>query len=63
MDRVTVLKIALALAGVGLFAYGVRSEDTIVRWVGVGCVIAAFLLRFGVKDLPSRSPIEQRHTE
>ena len=22
-----------------------------------------FLLRFGVKDLPSRSPIEQRHTE
>lgn len=52
MDRVTVLKIALALAGVGLFAYGVRSEDTIVRWVGVGCVIAAFLLRFVKKRVP-----------
>jgi hypothetical protein len=52
MDRVTVLKIAFALAGVGLFAYGVRSEDTIVRWVGVGCVIAAFLLRFVKKRVP-----------
>ena len=52
MDRVTVLKIALALAGVGLFAYGVRSDDTIVRWVGIGCVIAAFLLRFFKKRVP-----------
>ena len=46
MDRVTVLKIAFALAGVGIFAYGVRSEDSVVRWVGIAFVIAAFLLRF-----------------
>ena len=52
MDRITVLKIAFALAGVGLFAYGVRSEDTVFRWVGIGCVIAAFLLRFVRKRVP-----------
>ena len=52
MDRVTVLKIALALAGVGLFAYGVRADDSIVRWVGIACVVAAFLLRFFKKRVP-----------
>ena len=46
MDRVTVAKVAFALAGVGTFAYGVRSEDTIIRWVGIGFVVLAFLLRF-----------------
>ena len=52
MDRITVLKIALALAGVGIFAFGVRSDDPIVRWVGIACVIAAFLLRFVKKRVP-----------
>jgi hypothetical protein len=51
VDRVTVLKIACALAGVGIFAYGVRAEDAVVRWVGIALVIAAFLLRF-VKKRP-----------
>ena len=46
MDRLAVLKIALALAGVGIFGYGVQSEDATVRWVGIACVVAAFLLRF-----------------
>ena len=52
MDRITVLKIALALAGVGIFAYGVRGDDPIVRWVGIACVVAAFLLRFVKKRVP-----------
>ena len=52
MEHVTVLKIACALAGVGIFAYGVRSEDAIVRWVGIAFVIAAFLLRFVKKRVP-----------
>ena len=52
MDRITVLKIALALAGVGIFAFGVRSDDGIVRWVGIACVVAAFLLRFVKKRVP-----------
>ena len=52
MERVTVLKIACALAGVGIFAYGVRAEDAIIRWVGIGFVILAFLLRFVKKRVP-----------
>ena len=52
MDRITVTKIALALAGVGMFAYGVRSEDTVVRWIGIGLVVVAFLLRFFKRTKP-----------
>jgi Na+(H+)/acetate symporter ActP len=52
VDRLTVLKIACALAGVGIFAWGVRSEDNIIRWVGIAFVIAAFLLRFARKRVP-----------
>lgn len=51
MDRVTVAKIALALAGVGTFAYGIRSENTVIRWVGIGFVVLAFLLRFVKKKV------------
>ena len=56
MERVMVLKIACALAGVGIFAYGVRSEDSVVRWVGIAFVIVAFLLRFLKKRAPDESP-------
>jgi uncharacterized oligopeptide transporter (OPT) family protein len=52
MDRVTVAKIAFALAGVGIFAYGIRTEQTVVRWVGIGFVVLAFLLRFVKKRVP-----------
>ena len=51
MDRVTVAKIAFALAGVGVFAYGIRAEDTVIRWVGIGFVVLAFLLRFVKKKV------------
>ena len=51
MDRVTVAKIAFALAGVGVFAYGIRSEDLVIRWVGIGFVVLAFLLRFVKKKV------------
>ena len=46
MDRVTVAKVACALAGLGIFAYGIRTDNNVVRWVGIGLVIVAFLLRF-----------------
>ena len=56
MDRVMVVKVACALAGVGIFAYGVRSEDNVVRWVGIALVIVAFLLRFVKKRTPEELP-------
>jgi hypothetical protein len=51
-----VLKVACALAGLAIFAYGVRSEDNVVRWVGIVFVIVAFLLRFLKKRAPDESP-------
>jgi hypothetical protein len=49
MDRLTLLKVAFAFAGIGLFAFGVRTDNNVVRWVGIGFVIVAFLLRFARK--------------
>jgi Na+(H+)/acetate symporter ActP len=46
MDRLTVAKVAFAFAGIGIFAYGVRADDNVIRWVGIAFVIVAFLLRF-----------------
>ena len=52
MDRVVVLKVACALAGLAVFGYGVRSDQNVVRWVGIGLVVVAFLLRFVKKPPP-----------
>lgn len=37
---------AVALLGAVVFLYGVRIDGESVRWVGVGLVGVAFLLRF-----------------
>jgi len=49
MDRLTFAKVAFAFAGLGIFAFGVRADNNVVRWVGIGFVIVAFLLRFARK--------------
>ena len=56
MDRVLVLKMACALAGIGIFAYGARTDHATVRWVGIAFVVAAFLLRFVKKRTPDEYP-------
>jgi hypothetical protein len=56
MDRLTLAKVAFALVGLALFAYGARSEDVTVRWVGIAFVVVAFLLRFARKRDRDTSP-------
>jgi hypothetical protein len=46
MNRLTIAKLAFALSGIALFAYGARVEDGTIRWVGIAFVVVAFLLRF-----------------
>lgn len=46
MDKITILKLAFAVVGIGVFAFGVRAENDAVRWVGIAFVVVAFLLRF-----------------
>lgn len=39
-------RITLVFIGLAVFGYGLRSDLTNVRWVGVGLLAIAFLLRF-----------------
>jgi hypothetical protein len=43
---VTRVKLALTLIGLAVFAAGVRLDHSVLRWVGIGFVAAAFLTRF-----------------
>ena len=51
MSPLTVAKLALAVVGMLLFAYGIRTDSQSVRWVGIALVAAAAVLRF-VKARP-----------
>lgn len=44
-ERMTA-KLVIAVAGVAVFMTGVRLELEMVRWIGIGLVAVAFLLRF-----------------
>jgi hypothetical protein len=55
MDRVTLAKVACALVGVAIFAFGARNDDPVFRWVGIAFVVIAFLLRFVKKRAPDET--------
>ena len=46
MSGLTQAKLGLALAGLILFGYGARSDIEWLRWVGIGFLAAAAVLRF-----------------
>ena len=46
MTTFTTIKLSLALCGIALFGAGIRLESPALRWAGLGCVAAAWLLRF-----------------
>jgi hypothetical protein len=46
MSTVTAVKVALVVIGILIWAYGVRVDDRTFTWVGIGFLVAAFLLRF-----------------
>jgi len=46
MNIVSQLKLGLALAGLILWGYGVRAEINWLRWVGIGFLAAAAVMRF-----------------
>jgi predicted permease len=48
----TRIKLALAVAGLALFAAGVRLDNLTLRWIAIGIVAIAFLLRFVRPDKP-----------
>ena len=46
MTPLTATKLTLAVTGLALFGYGVRTDLVVWRWTGIACLGLAFLLRF-----------------
>jgi hypothetical protein len=52
----TVVKLVIALVGLLVFGYGVRVDDSLIRWGGVALVALAWLLRFRKPKPDDREP-------
>lgn len=46
MNPVAAAKLALALAGIVVFLFGINSGSDLLRWTGTALVVVAWLLRF-----------------
>ena len=51
MNRSTQIRLALAVIGLLAWGYGQRVDDATIRWVGIGFLAMALLLRFLPKRL------------
>ncbi|MGH7663915.1 MAG: hypothetical protein ACRENI_06415 [Gemmatimonadaceae bacterium] len=54
MTKLTAIKLTVAAVGLGVWFYGLQTDDSTMRWVGVGLLAAAVLLRF-IKDPERKS--------
>jgi hypothetical protein len=46
MTRMTTLKLALAVVGILIWLFGNQAGDDRIRWIGIGLLVVAVLLRF-----------------
>lgn len=46
MTEQVIAKLVMAGAGIAIFLMGVRTQNDLLRWIGIGLVTVAFLLRF-----------------
>lgn len=46
MGGYTMAKVALAVVAAILFGWGIRTDDSMLRWTGVGFLVVALALRF-----------------
>jgi hypothetical protein len=46
------VRFALAAIGLLLCGYGIRVDDAMIRWVGIGFLAVALLLRFAPRSRP-----------
>jgi hypothetical protein len=51
MNRVTQIKVGLFAIGIVIWGYGYATDDSNIRWIGIGFLAASLLLRF----LPKRT--------
>ena len=55
MSPLTTAKLALMLIAAILFAWGISSDNAAIRWVGIGFLFIALILRF-IKPRKPRGP-------
>jgi hypothetical protein len=55
MTRITAAKLTLALVGIGIFFTGVRLDNDVLRWIGIGCAAVAWTLRFVERGVRRRA--------
>lgn len=46
MNPITIVKLALMLIAALLLAWGVRTDDSALRWAGIAFLFIALILRF-----------------
>ncbi|MDQ6770630.1 MAG: hypothetical protein M3Z54_11665 [Gemmatimonadota bacterium] len=46
MTPVTIAKLALMLIAAVLLTWGIRTDESALRWAGIGFLFAALILRF-----------------
>lgn len=46
MTPLATWRVTIAIAGLVVFGYGVRTANNTIRWVGIACLVVAFALRF-----------------
>ncbi len=57
MTEQVVAKLLIAGAGIAVFLTGVRVNSDLMRWIGIGLVTVAFLMRFlGRRRGPGGAP-------
>ncbi|HZS61783.1 MAG TPA: hypothetical protein VFA43_21090 [Gemmatimonadaceae bacterium] len=52
MTPVAAWRVTIAIAGLVVFGYGVRTDNNTIRWVGIACLVVAFAIRFFAKSKP-----------
>jgi hypothetical protein len=53
MSPRTIAQVALLVIGLVVWGYAARVDDERLRWIGIGCFAAAFVLRLLKKRLRS----------
>jgi uncharacterized membrane protein len=49
LNRLSIAKVTFAIVGIAVFGAGIRLDNTAVRWVGIGLVGVAWVLRFAAR--------------
>ena len=59
MNEKLIAKLVITVAGIAVSLTGVRADSSLLRWIGIGLVAVAFLLRFLGRRARPEKPADQ----